>query len=140
MSKINRFDGNYKAFASEQLTNERTTFGTEVISDDLTAQQTPEYLRGMGIVGPSQFPTLQDFNAVNYTATQSIAYLHQMGVPEWNGEQEYQIGSATNRNGALYFCKTEDHVSETPPESDATNWINFGDVIDAYLGAKYAAL
>lgn len=123
MSKINRFDGNYKAFASEQLTNERTTFGTEVISDDLTAQQTPEYLRGMGIVGPSQFPTLQDFNAVNYAATQSIAYLHQMGVPEWNAGQEYQIGSAINRDGALYFCKTSDHVSATPPESDTVNWI-----------------
>lgn len=126
MAKIDRYDGNVEAFASQATTNKRTTFGTTNTGDDtLDGNVTPDFLTGWEFVGPSDEPTLQDFNALAFTISQFLSYLHQAGVPEWNGSQEYQSGSYANRGGVLYVCQTADHVSATPPESDATNWYNF---------------
>lgn len=123
MAKIDRYDGNVEPFASQATTNKRTTFGTEDQGDDtLDGNVTPGFLTGWEIVGPSDSPKLQDFNALGFTLSQYLAYLHQSGVPEWNGSQEYQVGSYVNRNGVLYVCQTADHVSVTPPESDGANW------------------
>jgi hypothetical protein len=89
MSKINRYNGDVKAFASEAIGTERTVFGDVTQSDELTDQITSFFKRGWGIVGVSEFPSIQDFSAGMFTATQFISYLHQMGVPEWNATQEY---------------------------------------------------
>lgn len=123
MAKIDRYDGNVEAFASQATTNKRATFGTANTGDDtLDGNVTSDFLTGWEIVGPSDEPTLQDFNALGFTLSQFLAYLHQSGVPEWNGSQEYQVDSYVNRNGSLYVCQTADHVSVTPPESDGANW------------------
>ena len=123
MAKITRYTGNVKAFAADSLVNERTVFGDVLTtSDTLNGNVTADFLRGWGIVGSSEFPTREDFNAMGYTLGQYIAYLHQMGVPEWSATQEYQIDSVVNRSGVLYFCQTVDHVSATAPEADAVNW------------------
>ncbi len=125
MAKIDRFSGNVAPFASQADTNDRTTFGTTTTGvDTLDGNVTTEFLEGWAIVGPNEFPSLQDFNAVGFTLSQYIAYLHQMGVAEWDGAQQYQIGSIVNRNGVLYVCQTADHVSATAPEDDAVNWRN----------------
>lgn len=121
MPKIDRFDGNLKAFASEQQTNERTLFGELVIADDLTSQVTPEFLRGWGIVGPSDQPTLQDFNAVGYTLGQLLAYLHQMGVAEYNAAQEYYVDSVVTFSGALYISLIGPNTGNQPSTSP-TQW------------------
>lgn len=123
MSKITRYSGNVVPFANNAQAGERFVFGSSTEqSNDLTTLVSANYLRGWGVVGPSDFPPLEWFNAQAFTSTQFIAYLHQMGVAEWSGEQEYHENSAVNRNGVLYYCKTNDHVSATPPESDPTNW------------------
>ena len=124
MAKINRFDGNLKAFASEQQTNERTLFGQVTIANDLTSQVNAEFLRGWGIVGPSDQPSLQDFNAAMYTHGQLLAYLHQMGVAEYNAAQEYFIGSVTQTGGVLYMSLTDANIGNTPSSSPA-NWKAF---------------
>jgi hypothetical protein len=125
MAKINRFNGNVKAIAADSLTGERYVFGSDVtVSDELTDQYNAAMLRGWGIVGASDFPPLGWFNAQAFTATQFISYLHQMGIPEWNALQEYQIGGLATRTGVIYRCLTADHISATVPESDATNWLN----------------
>jgi hypothetical protein len=122
MSKILRYDGDVKAFGSNAVGTERTLFGSDTQADDLTSQLTADFLRGWGIVSANEFPTLEDFNAMGYTLSQFIAYLHQMGVPEWNGAQEYHIGSATIFGGKLYLCKTDNHTSITDPATDTVNW------------------
>lgn len=119
MAKIVRYDGNLKAFASEQLTNERTLFGQVAIADDLTSQVTAQFLRGWGIVGPSDQPSLQDFNAAMYTNGQLLAYLHQMGVAEYNAAQEYFVGSLTQTGGVLYISLVNANVGNTPSTSPA---------------------
>jgi hypothetical protein len=122
MAKIERYNGNLKAFASEALGTERTVFGDTVQSDVLSTNINADFLRGWGIVGVNEAPKKQDFAGLGFTLGQLIAYLHQTGVADWNGLQQYQIGSFANRAGVLYVCKTLDHISATVPESDATNW------------------
>jgi len=82
MAKILRYTGDLKAFGSAAQTNERTVFGGITQNDTLDANIGASFLRGWGIVSVNGNPTKQDFNAVAYTATQLIAYIHQMGVPE----------------------------------------------------------
>lgn len=119
MAKIVRYDGNLKAFASEQQTNERTLFGQVTIANDLTSQITSQFLRGWGIVGPSDQPSLQDFNAAMYTNGQLLAYLHQMGVAEYNAAQEYFVGSLSQTEGVLYISRTNANIGNAPATSPA---------------------
>jgi len=123
MAKISRLDDNVQAFAVDALSNERTIFGTTTTGDDtLDNNVNADFLRGWGIVGPSDEPTREDFNALGFVLGQFIAYLHQVGLPEWNGNQEYHQYSMANENGSIYVCKTDDHVSVTAPSLDTTNW------------------
>jgi hypothetical protein len=124
MAKIIRKTGDVKAFASNATSTNRTVFGAETQSDTLDDNVTAELLTGWQIVGANEKPTLQDYNAAGFTAGQYIAYLHQIGLAEWDGAQQYQINSFANRGGVIYRCKTADHTSATVPESDATNWEN----------------
>lgn len=117
MAKIIRFNGNLVAPASAALGTERTIFGTAGQSDDLTDQFNADLLRGWGIVGPSDQPTLQDFNAMGFTLGQIHAYLHQMGVAEYNAAQEYHLGSITNVAGVLYVSLINTNVGNTPASS-----------------------
>lgn len=114
MAKIVRYNGNLVPFASSSLGTERTIFGQVTQANDITSQFTPEFLRGWGIVGPSDQPTLQDFNAVSYTHGQILAYLHQVGVPEYNAAQEYHIGSFCNLSGVLYVSTANNNTGNTP--------------------------
>lgn len=117
MAKIDRYNGNLEAPASAALGTERTIFGTSSQSDDLTDQFNAFLLRGWGIVGPSDQPTLQDFNAMGFTLGQIHAYLHQMGVAEYNATQEYHTGSIANVAGVLYVSLVDDNVGNAPASS-----------------------
>lgn len=119
MAKITRYNGNLVAPASAALGTERTIFGTAGQSDDLTDQFNADLLRGWGIVGPSDQPTLQDFNAMGFTLGQIHAYLHQMGVAEYNAAQEYHLGSITNVAGVLYVSLVNNNIGNTPASSPA---------------------
>jgi len=115
MSKITRYNGDVKAFASSAPGTERTVFGGTTQSDELTDQITTKFLQGWGIVGASESPSLQDFSAASFTATQFISYLHQMGVAEWNAEQEYPTAGAMSvYNGLPWFRKDSWTVGDEP--------------------------
>jgi hypothetical protein len=122
MAKIDRFPGNLLAFASQAQGTERTVFGDTAQADDLASNINSDFYRGWGIVPIDEPPVKQDFNALGYTLGQLLAYVHQMGMPEWSGQQEYHAGSMVNREGAGYRCLTDNHVNATPPESDGVNW------------------
>ena len=122
MAKIDRYDGNLKAFAADALGSERTIFGDTAQSNTLDANITSDLFRGWGIVGANENPNKQDFNGLGFTLGQLLSYLHQAGVAEWNGSQEYFNGSIVNRTGSIYRCLTATHISTTVPELDPTNW------------------
>ena len=120
MSKIARYQGNVRAFASDAQGMERTVFGGTNQADDLTSQITASFLRGWGIVGASEHPSLEDFNAAMYAMSQFIAYQHQMGVPEWHAQQEYHIGSICTHNGESYQSLQDANVGTPPPSAKWT--------------------
>ncbi|HGT4463279.1 TPA: hypothetical protein ACM3GW_000017 [Escherichia coli] len=120
MSKIARYQGNVRAFASDAQGVERTVFGGTNQADDLTSQITASFLRGWGIVGASEHPSLEDFNAAMYAMSQFIAYQHQMGVPEWHAEQEYHIGSICTHNGESYQSLQNANIGSQPPSAKWT--------------------
>ncbi|ENT3640619.1 hypothetical protein ACFERN_003775, partial [Salmonella enterica] len=120
MSKIARYQGNVRAFASDARGMERTVFGGTNQADDLTSQITASFLRGWGIVGAAEHPSLEDFNAAMYAMSQFIAYQHQMGVPEWHSEQEYHIGSICTHNGESYQSLQNANVGSQPPSAKWT--------------------
>lgn len=120
MSKIARYQGNVRAFASDAQGIERTVFGGTNQADDLTSQITASFLRGWGIVGASEHPSLEDFNAAMYAMSQFIAYQHQMGVPEWHAEQEYHIGSICTHNGESYQSLQNANIGSQPPSAKWT--------------------
>lgn len=123
MSKIARYSGNLRAFGSNAQGLERTLFGETTQADDLTSQITAAFLRGWGIVGPSENPSLEDFNAAMYTMSQFIAYQHQMGVPEWDAAQEYYIGSLCVRGGETYLSIVNSNTGSAPPSAKWTQVI-----------------
>lgn len=143
MAKITRYSGNLLAFASAALANERTVFGdTLTESDDLTANVTLDFLRGWGIVGPDESPNREDFNALAYTLSQFLAYLHQTGVAEYDAAQEYNIGSWTTDGGVLYVSLVDANIGNDPATDTAasptgTYWQRFGSA--AYYDAGSAA-
>lgn len=120
MSKIERYQGDVKAFASNAQGLERTVFGGTSQANDLTSQVTTAFLRGWGIVGPSEHPSLEDFNAAMYAMSQFIAYQHQVGVPEWHAEQEYYLGSVCSHGGVSYKSLVDDNIGNEPPSAGWT--------------------
>lgn len=138
MSKIVRYQGDVRAFASDAQGMERTVFGGTNQADDLTSQITASFLRGWGIVGASEYPSLEDFNAAMYAMSQFIAYQHQMGVPEWHAEQEYHIGSICTHNGESYQSLQNANIGSQPPSAKWTPVLTSKNGL-AYLGIKDAS-
>ena len=122
MAKIDRYNGNLKAFASDATGTERTIFGDNAQSDELDANITADLLRGWGVVGPTFNPTKQDFNGLAFTLGQLIAYLHQQGVPEWNAAQEYYAGSVVTTLAGIYRLKSGGDGSSDPDTDGGINW------------------
>ena len=120
MSKIERYQGNVQAFASGAQGVERTVFGEATQANDLTSQITAAFLRGWGIVGPSEHPSLEDFNGAMYALSQFIAYQHQAGIPEWHEEQEYYAGSVCTHSGVSYQSLEGANIGHEPPSSHWT--------------------
>lgn len=92
MAKITRPTKEVVAFGSGALTNERTVFGDETTeSDDLTINLNDDYIRGWaaGIDSVSGYPPMEFFSGQMFTTSQLVAYLFQMGVPEWDTNQYY---------------------------------------------------
>jgi len=126
MTKITRYTGDLEAFASNPTGTERTIFGSVAASDELTANiDTADFKRGWGIVSASTPPSKQDFNALGYSTTFLHAYLHQMGIAEWDSLQQYFVGSATIATGNLYIAKTGTTGSPSignNPVTDSASW------------------
>jgi hypothetical protein len=122
MSKITRYNGNLKAFASEATGNERTIFGDTAQSDTLDANITLDLLRGWGVIGVDSNPTKQHFNGLAFTLGQLISYLHQRGVPEWNAAQEYYEGSVVTTLVGIYRLKSGGDGSSDPDTDGGVNW------------------
>lgn len=119
MAEIDRFNGNLRAFGADAIGTERTVFGDVTQSDALDDNINSDFFRGWGIVGPSENPTKQDFNAMGFTFGQLLAYLFQRGVAEWNVAQEYYAPAIVTHAGGLWLALSDNTGSEPP----SANWM-----------------
>lgn len=139
MAKISRLAANFLAFALNSTAGERTVFGDPATSDTLDANMNTDFLRGWGIVGPSEFPTKQDFNAMGFTLGQALAYLHQMGIAEWNVNQEYHEGAISIGSDFNPYKLVVASDTGTDPVTDGpvgTTWVKVGAVKTTIVSAS----
>ena len=141
MAKIARYNGDLKAFASSSTGTERTVFGDTTQSDTLDANINADFLTGWEIVAVNDAPSKQDFNGLAYTMSQVLAYLHQMGVAEWNTAQEYHAGAVATIGGVVYMSTTNTNTGNNPA-TDYTNWkdISGGRTVVATTDATVTAI
>lgn len=77
-----------------------------------------------GAVINNNAPPIQDMNAVQFVLSRQIAYTLQTGVPEWNTDTTYYIGSVVNGgDGKLYRSITDDNAGNAL--TDLTNWTEY---------------
>lgn len=125
---LTRYNGNLVPFANGADPSKRYIFGGTTASDNIDDNINSDFLTGWEIVGQNDAPPKQWFNALGYTSTYLAGYLYQMGIPEWNTNQEYFINSrAMGSDGDIYKSLTG--TSGTPnigndPVGDIVNWEN----------------
>lgn len=125
MPKISRPNLNVLGFGYNAGDQDRTIFGEKIASDDLTANMNSFYSAGWE--GISLKPPRQWENGAKFTISQLVSYLFQMGISEWNTNQEYYVNSKCTSpvNGFTYVSKTG--TTGTPnvgnnPTTDTVNW------------------
>lgn len=145
MAKIER--KNQKIFAGDvSPTGVIAQFGslkatTPNYSSDLDVIQSLDaWIQGwQSAVISNHLPALQDLNALYYVLTKQIAYLMQSGIPEWNSEVTYYIGSlVTDGAGGIYKSVINDNINQSL--SLATKWLNFGGISQTNIGDNYTVL
>jgi hypothetical protein len=96
--------------------------GSATYSLDLDAIQTTAYLEGWAsAVVNNDAPCLQDMNALFYALSYQIGYLLQTGIPEWNTDAVYYIGSMVrDTSGNIYSSRTDDNTGNVI--YDAQSW------------------
>ena len=126
MAKITRYNGNLQAFGINSVSADRRVFNDLATdSDDLTDNITADFLTGFRAAVPTvnDFPKIHDFQAIFFTHGQLIAYLHQVGISEWNTSQEYHLNSLVNYNGNTYKSLVNNNTGNQPDVSPS-EWDN----------------
>lgn len=69
-------------------------------------------------------PTKEDVNSLFWILSYQIAYLMQNGIPEWNEDTEYYLGSICRYEGELYKCRDDNDGSGLTNEipSSSIKW------------------
>lgn len=117
-----------KLFASTAAASEIGKFGslaagTPETTTDPAAMQAANWFGGWfaAVIGNNS-PAIEDWNAVCYVFAYQLAYLFEKGVPEWNAETTYYIGSIVNDAlGALYVSKQDTNLNHAI--SDTAWWV-----------------
>jgi len=124
MAKIER--KNLKIFAKDAANNGQ--FGSAQVGTKVTTQD-PETVQALdawnqgwinSVIGGSKLPPLEELQSTTFVPTYHLAYIFQEGVPEWNAETTYYIGSWVKSGGTIYKSLTDDNLNNAIP--DAVNW------------------
>jgi hypothetical protein len=126
MAKIAR--KNMKVFGSSAGVNQIGKFGSlaagsaATTTDPEVVQALANYLTGWyGAVIGSNSPCIEDLNAICFLYAYQLSYLMQTGIPEWNSETTYYIGSMVNDGlGNIYVSKVNTNLNNAL--TDVTKW------------------
>jgi hypothetical protein len=117
-----------KIFGSNAGVDQRAVIGSlfagssAFSTDPETIQSLSNYLDGWeSVVIGGNSPAIEDMNALHFVFAYQLAYLMQTGLPEWNIDTVYYIGSLVNNGtGKIYQSLTD--ANEGNAVSDTTNW------------------
>lgn len=130
MSKLER--KTLKVFAENAPLADVNQFGgIKTQSKDIeTIQELDAWQQGwrQNLIGNNKYPTLQARNGLDYVMTYQTAYLLQEGVPEWNVDTTYNVGSIckpiNDTTGKLYISRTNDNKGNALTSSSYWKVIN----------------
>lgn len=120
-----------KIFASSATNNGQfgsAQSGTKVLSQDLDVLQAlAAFLTGWNdaTIGSKRFPTLEEFQALNYINTSQLAYLFQEGISEFQIGTTYFTNSIVKKPGTyqIYGSLIDDNIGNAlPAETSDANW------------------
>jgi hypothetical protein len=96
--------------------------GAQTTTTDIEEMQSlANYLTGwFGVVVGGNSPAIEDMNALCHVFAYQLAYLMQAGIPEWNSQTSYYIGSIVNSSGTIYVSLTDDNLNNAV--TDSTKW------------------
>lgn len=66
-------------------------------------------------------PFIQDFNAIDYVFSYMLAYMLEMGIPEYDASTIYYKDSFIQVAGQIYISLTDSNTGNTPASSPS-NW------------------
>lgn len=126
MSKILRKP--QKIFGSGAGLNQISKFGSlyagtpEFTTDPELVQSYSNYLTGwFGAAIGGNSPAIEDMNALFFLYAYQLAYTMQTGVPEWDSQTTYYIGSVANDgSGNLFVSITNNNLNNLL--TDDANW------------------
>lgn len=127
MAKIPRV--NAVPFASTASAGQIGQFGSlaaigspgTATTDPAVVQALSQWLAGWyTAVVSGNSPAIQDMNGFCFVVMYLLCYNQQAGVPEWNTDTPYYIGSLVNSAGVLYVSLTDNNLGNAL--SSAANW------------------
>ena len=127
MAKLQRVK--QEIFAQQAGSRQITAFGTAKTetpeyTTDLTQIQNTNFLQGwFSAVLSDKAPYEEDTNALFYTITKQLAYLFQEGIPEYDPNTEYNIGSLVKNidnqgNVTIYKSLVDNNIGNALNTSD----------------------
>lgn len=130
MAKLTR--ETQQIFADSAGSRQITAFGTAksespTFTKDLSEIQNTNYLYGWAqAILPDKAPFEEDMNALFYAVTRQLAYLFQMGMPEWDAGTEYSLNSFCQIGGVWYQSLADENMGHNPI-TETTYWKKFND-------------
>lgn len=118
-------------FAGQAGSRQITAFGTAkndtpTYTTDMEEIQNANFLQGwLSAILPDKSPWEEDMNALFYAVTTQLAYLLQNGIPEYDSETEYVIGSlvkSVDNQGKITIYKSLMDDNTGNPLTNPTYW------------------
>ena len=98
--------------------------GNPTFSQDPTQiQSLPAFLDGWGqsIIG-NYDPPMEDMNGLFLVITRQLAYIFEKGIPEYDPNINYFVGSLVQVSGLIYNSVINSNIGNNPATDNGTNW------------------
>lgn len=145
MAKLSRIF--LKIFGGEGPTDDFAKFGSQTAGSPVKTksvsliQALDAWINGWrdAVVAGNRAPFLEDMNAVMFVHSYMAAYLLQEGIPEWDTDTEYFLGSVVKKTGTfeLYGSLADNNQGNALPSATTdSNWRYLGSLSDLAITAK----
>ena len=120
--------------------------GSPIYTKDIpTIQQLPAFDDGLqeAVNDSNKAPFMEDFNSLFYVMSYMQKYLFQEGIPEWNTDEIYFIGSIVKNAGTsqLFMSKTDNNSGNALPSTTSSSaWKILRDLGDDSMSEVFGYL